>query len=145
MSERQESGRTYIYRAYDAEGRLLYIGMTNDLVQRIGQHQSSHWIWDVASITAETYPTRAEASTAECAAIRSEVPRWNVKSSPNGRQVEADLWAMNPSNPRNFGPRKPPPTIGEWIVLGRRLNRMTWPIQYHITLRPLDEAGEPIY
>lgn len=34
----------YVYRAYDAADRLLYIGCTNDLIRRRKQHaESAHW------------------------------------------------------------------------------------------------------
>ena len=74
-----------IYRMYDAEGALLYIGKTGDPRHRNRLHfWRQPWIEEVASITAEEqYMSEGEAYAAEKAAIRSERPRYNIVG--NGR------------------------------------------------------------
>lgn len=69
----------YVYRIYDADGRLIYIGETGDLFQRLSTHQSNAW-WgsQAVSAKAQVYPDRVTARAAEREAIRSEQPRWNI-------------------------------------------------------------------
>ena len=142
MPERQESGKTprliYVYRCFDGSGGLLYVGMTNNLVRRIRTHQRSQWIWDVEALTAETYPDRTTAAAAERLAIRTENPRWNVKQSLAERSALLEHWQIEATR---YKPEWPCHSEDEWLALGQRLRRLTWPIQYGVTLRPLDEAG----
>lgn len=71
-------GRTALYRVYDAEGKLLYIGISQNPDVRFGQHsQTKDWWGEVAERKVEWLPTRAEATTAEKMAIQTENPYWN--------------------------------------------------------------------
>lgn len=68
----------FVYRLYDADGLLLYVGISSDLADRFGTHAGNKWWWpDVARRTAEGYSTREEALTAEDEAIRTEAPLFN--------------------------------------------------------------------
>ena len=78
----------YVYRCYDADDRLLYIGCTQDVEGRIGQHQSLHHIGNPASgylykhlvrWTSEMYPDKETARDAEIAGIGAEAPLLNVQ------------------------------------------------------------------
>ena len=70
---------TSLYRFYDANDVLLYVGITNSLPHRLAQHEAGkHWWTAVASASIEHYPTRKEAEDAERAAIRAELPVWNI-------------------------------------------------------------------
>jgi predicted GIY-YIG superfamily endonuclease len=75
----------YVYRCFDDQGRLLYIGCTYDVDQRLEEHRyikrSSFWINSVELTTAEIHPDRASALAAEAAAIRSEQPPFNVANT----------------------------------------------------------------
>jgi hypothetical protein len=69
---------TTLYRYFDAEGRLLYVGITGQTAMRGLQHaRYSQWWPRVASATYEHFATRAEAESAELAAITNECPRYN--------------------------------------------------------------------
>lgn len=75
-------GRTALYRLFDAEERLLYIGITHNLKERFYQHSTTRpWWSSVANQRIEWLDTRVEAEASERAAIRSERPIWNVKLS----------------------------------------------------------------
>lgn len=77
---------TVLYRAFDANDDLLYIGITRRLDKRIDAHQStSAWGRSAARWSAESFPTRAAAEEAEALAIAAEVPRHNVTFSSNKR------------------------------------------------------------
>lgn len=76
---RQLEARThYVYRAFDADGRLLYIGCTVDLAKRMSQHRKSAEWWEfVAELTTHSYPSRSTARAAEELAIHSEGAYFN--------------------------------------------------------------------
>jgi predicted GIY-YIG superfamily endonuclease len=68
-----------VYRLYDADDRLLYVGMTSDSERRMQAHASGKVWWNqVAHQVIEWHPGKADALTAEAAAIRTEFPRYNV-------------------------------------------------------------------
>lgn len=71
--------KTALYRHYDADGALLYVGTTARHLTRLVEHMRvSGWSEEIATITIEHFPTREEARTAERMAIRTENPRHNV-------------------------------------------------------------------
>jgi hypothetical protein len=70
--------RTNLYRHFDADGALLYVGISFSAVTRLKAHMnSSDWACDIAPVTIETHPTREAALEAEKAAIRRERPAHN--------------------------------------------------------------------
>lgn len=72
------SERTALYRHFDAHGSLLYVGISNDVLRRLCQHQDrSHWAAQIARVDIEHHPSRTAALTAEAMAIEREAPRWN--------------------------------------------------------------------
>lgn len=74
---------TELYRHFDGSGQLLYVGISLSTIGRLAQHNRlSHWARDIATITIERYPTRAEAVQAERAAIAAERPKFNVQHLP---------------------------------------------------------------
>lgn len=77
--ERLESRATTLYRFFDADGALLYVGITNRSPRRIQEHsQSKGWWSDVMSATFEHFPSRRTAEHAESKAIEGESPRYNI-------------------------------------------------------------------
>lgn len=74
---------TALYRFFDADGALLYVGITADLEQRWTKHQSEKPWWpDVAEKTVAWHDDRPSALAAELEAIKTEAPRYNVAGSP---------------------------------------------------------------
>jgi predicted GIY-YIG superfamily endonuclease len=74
---------TAVYRLYDAAGRLLYVGVTDHLRVRLGQHaKDKSWWPEVASRTIAWYGTRQEAEDAETKAIGEEKPIHNKVRRP---------------------------------------------------------------
>jgi hypothetical protein len=70
---------TILYRAFDRDGRLLYVGITKDFHLRQNHHKL-HRMWAQEAIwTLESYPSRELALAAEAVAIRSEHPLFNVQ------------------------------------------------------------------
>lgn len=72
------SQETDLYRHYDGNGRLLYVGISLSAINRMSNHkQTSGWSKLVATIKIERYNTRKEALDAEARAIQEENPPYN--------------------------------------------------------------------
>jgi predicted GIY-YIG superfamily endonuclease len=68
-----------VYRLFDADDRLLYVGCSGDLNKRLRDHRcKTDWFPAVARTTVEAFPTREEALAAELEAIHSEAPAHNM-------------------------------------------------------------------
>lgn len=67
-----------MYRCFDAEGRLLYVGQTEHPRARLRQHRVSQpWWGEVVDVRVEEHPDRAAALAVEAEAIRCELPVHN--------------------------------------------------------------------
>jgi predicted GIY-YIG superfamily endonuclease len=67
-----------VYRLFDAEDRLLYVGCSDCVECRLDQHRlSKRWFGDIARHTVDEFPTRREALAAERVAIQTETPLHN--------------------------------------------------------------------
>lgn len=70
-----------LYRFFDADEQLLYIGITWDIASRFRRHAADKpWWSDVRRIAVEEHPGRAAVLAAETAAIKAEKPRYNVET-----------------------------------------------------------------
>jgi hypothetical protein len=82
------NNRTALYRLYAADGTLLYIGVTGKLSVRFYSHsREKRWWPQVAGMRLAWYASKAEAEEAERAAIFSEDPVHNVRSTPRFGEV----------------------------------------------------------
>lgn len=72
-----EDSITNLYRHYDADGVLLYVGISLSAVNRLSQHKSSPWFDRIARVQIEPFKTRDEALDAETHAIQHERPLFN--------------------------------------------------------------------
>jgi len=73
---------TILYRYYDVEDSLLYVGITNNQHKRFKQHQDKSWLTQIARATFEHYSNREDAEEAEVLAITKELPKYNVTYHP---------------------------------------------------------------
>lgn len=72
--------QTAVYRLYDAEDVLLYVGMTHDLYMRFNSHRAQKAWWPYSGYaTVEWFANRADARRHEALAIVEERPRFNEK------------------------------------------------------------------
>lgn len=70
---------TALYRHFDKDGVLLYVGISCNAMRRTEDHsKNSEWFGDVSSITIEMFETRSLAIEAEKNAIKKEKPMHNV-------------------------------------------------------------------
>jgi len=72
--------RQVLYRMFDADDALLYVGVSMNVAQRFAAHRSDkQWWGDIARITLSHFATRREVLVAEATAIREERPLYNVQ------------------------------------------------------------------
>lgn len=73
--------RTALYRLYDADGCLLYIGITQDPARRFTDHASKPWWPAVAQREVTWHSTHSAARAAEVESIKIEMPKHNVSDT----------------------------------------------------------------
>ena len=86
----------YVYRIYDTDRRLIYVGSSGNLAQRLRMHGYGYTTWwapQAAKVVAKVYRSKVEATSAELLAIRNERPRWNItgKWCTNADWTEAEF------------------------------------------------------
>lgn len=94
---------TSLYRFYDASGALIYIGISNSIPRRLGEHDDRKpWFAEAVRCTFEHYPSRARALAAEKKAIKAERPKYNILHNHGRRAQQAE-----------------PATSGRWVFRSR--------------------------
>ena len=77
--ERERTRWHVVYKFYDADDRLLYIGISASLTARLNQHADDRsWFREVASARVEHVQGRQAALDRELELIRAEKPLYNV-------------------------------------------------------------------
>lgn len=80
--------KTWVYKHFDEEGTVLYVGVSNDPMMRTRSHEKeADWFDDVRSIDVKSYPTREDALEAEANEILSSRPLYNKSVIVNGRVI----------------------------------------------------------
>lgn len=75
------TGRTALYRAFDADEQLLYVGITDGVDTRFKAHQKSAEWWPLmVRRDIEWFDTRRDAMRAEATAIKTEGPLYNKQT-----------------------------------------------------------------
>lgn len=81
-----------LYRHYDKNGLLIYVGISISTAARLAQHRiHSKWFKEIVLITIERFETRSEAYKAEEIAIKNENPKFNITYGTNPRD-QSDVW-----------------------------------------------------
>ena len=78
-----------LYRYFDENDDLLYVGISKNPVSRIQQHATNDWIRRVRHIELEWFDTRSEALAAELIAIERERPEYNIAGSYSPRKLRS--------------------------------------------------------
>jgi prevent-host-death family protein len=80
----------FVYRFYDAEHHLLYVGITSSHVEArwAGHRKASEWWSQAAYVSLVGCRTWAGARVLELRAIRQENPQYNIRDHPQ-RQPQA--------------------------------------------------------
>jgi hypothetical protein len=69
---------TALYRHFDDQGCLLYVGVSLNALQRLCDYRSSRCFNRIARVEIDRFPARGAALTAELVAIHNERPEYNV-------------------------------------------------------------------
>ena len=94
---------TALYRQYNANRELLYIGISCNVGSRTSQHKKATWFKEIAIISIEHFPDRESALAAEILAIKKEKPLYNFLHSK----------VRIAKNKRSIAITRP---INEWLV-----------------------------
>jgi predicted GIY-YIG superfamily endonuclease len=92
--------RSYcLYRHYDQDGKLLYVGVTDDPARRLQEHlRDSRWRGKIASVSVQRCTSQQEAVAAERSAILNEYPIWNKDRYAVEREVKIPFQARLPES-----------------------------------------------
>ncbi|MGW1949095.1 GntR family transcriptional regulator [Streptomyces sp. NPDC001940] len=95
-------GRTALYRLYDADDRLLYIGITADLETRFASHSVYKSWWSQVTRKEVTWlpGSRRDVLEVEADAIRREQPKHNGKHNAPRAPFSPDAWPAIDAPPR---------------------------------------------
>jgi hypothetical protein len=86
-----------LYRHYDQDGTLLYVGITDQPARRLQEHErDSAWKGKIASVHTERFANKQEAVAAERLAILEECPIWNKHRHPVQREITVSFQARLP-------------------------------------------------
>lgn len=92
---RVESMPHFVYRHYDDEGRLLYVGCTVDPKTRLlGHQQNSWWFSQSVRVRQTVYPNKLHALRVEQETIAAERPIWNVRHQDFSSWERSELRAV---------------------------------------------------
>lgn len=85
-------GKTWLYRVYNNNGNLLYVGITATPKQRMIDHKkNSVWWDDKRDMIWESFNSRFEAEYAERGAIKQENPVFNIQHSKKGLKIVTEI------------------------------------------------------
>lgn len=137
----------WLYRWYDQEGNLIYVGLTNNPERRVASHRSraEWWPWAYRlDVTPEPIIGRVQAERVEGIVIEAERPIFNCDWSPMSRSVAEHYMENMP----RYDPQIPefPPglkmgqvwlTPEEWATIDgmTTLGRVNKSIQFRAILR----------
>lgn len=94
------SERTALYRLFDSDDSLLYVGISKNPDQRIGTHKAERPWWAlIARSTVEWYDSHIEAARAEAVAVREEAPSMNRALPAEDGSPRYALREPRPSDP----------------------------------------------
>lgn len=89
------SSPTSLYRFYNKDGELLYVGITSFLPRRTREHaESKAWWREVSRVEVEHFETREQAQDAERAAVLREGPEYNIAIPPGAVTPEQEIYLL---------------------------------------------------
>jgi predicted GIY-YIG superfamily endonuclease len=123
----------YVYRHFGADGTLLYIGISLNAVARLSHHRRhAPWFKKIARVYVQRFATRHDAERAECEAINSEKPKFNLKKRSKARTMTRNAayatFDVTLRNPRNAWSGRKIPKARRRHRMGRLLRPQHWRI-----------------
>lgn len=98
----------YLYRAFDSDGQLLYVGISGKWSERLHQHErDSAWMQLTDYVKIERFDTREEVAEAERFAVQTEKPVYNKQYSttfvhPINHWADVKRWIKSGQAPDDF-------------------------------------------
>jgi predicted GIY-YIG superfamily endonuclease len=93
----------HLYRLYDSDDNLLYVGISKSAMNRIGQHLSTQpWAANINRMTIEHFTDRAAVQKAERLAIATENPIYNKHRFSATQVPIEELWTHMSTNERRM-------------------------------------------
>lgn len=115
---------TYLYRHFDANNRLLYVGVTSDPELREQCHKRGAWGGQISKTVVEECQDRESALKAERDVIAVENPVFNVNKRPPG-SPQAPL---NTFRKRSFDPEQDVAMMLEKFEADNPASKTAWHI-----------------
>lgn len=83
--------KTQLYRHFDADRKLLYLGISLSTFARLSQHKDhSPWFEQIKTVEIEHFETREEAMAAERKAIKTENPKFNIAMKKTLAEIQKE-------------------------------------------------------
>jgi excinuclease UvrABC nuclease subunit len=76
-----------LYRHFDKDEKLLYVGMSGFVFDRNNQHRYSSWYDEIKTITIEKFDSKEDALRAETDAISRENPVYNIMGKGRNSKI----------------------------------------------------------
>lgn len=138
---RDATGPWWLYRWYDEQGLLLYIGITNDLERRRDDHLRRSW-WAAWAVVVDADRilgpmSKREATLAEIRAVEDEGPIFNRNLTPHGRERVLSYFVDRGIDAAEFLDHLPDQGAPKDSRPIRATARRTRPVENHERVRPL--------
>jgi len=102
-----------LYRFFNHDGQLLYVGITLNLGSRLTKHRDDKpWWAEVARVMVAQFDSREEVLAAEKVAIRTEQPKYNIQYN------EAVIERRQQLAPVGLGVLRPGDIVAACLVTG---------------------------
>jgi predicted GIY-YIG superfamily endonuclease len=86
--------KTALYRHYNANGDLLYVGVSVSTMKRLAQHKKSPWVHDITRIDIQYFEDREDALKAEKEVIKAEKPLFNKAHKPRPLSLVEEIYEL---------------------------------------------------
>jgi len=95
-----------LYRHFDKDGELLYVGQSISALSRLMSHNRSPWIREIAFVEIDVFSSAEGVSTAEAMAIATEMPIYNRVQPKEKRDAPERFPDRTPHATRNRDPER---------------------------------------
>ena len=113
--------KSQLYRHYDRDGALLYVGMSTNAIARLRSHKDAPWSHEISRIEMESFPDGASAKAAEQRAIREENPVFNKERIA---ELATPYLTRDPETPGLFTRLRPSGHRSFVVVFSKRGKRV---------------------
>jgi hypothetical protein len=139
-----------LYRHWDKDGQLLYVGMTNNPPRRLTSHRAKAEWWAQVSWTSyQKFSSRPALKAGETRAIKTENPRWNIQERVRDSSLRpgAEKYLPIPVGPADLSLRLIHPLSTEFLVYGGKTRRRAqeWALAKRVYLLEYGRCAHDMY